>query len=186
MQQQTAPAAPVQAKPAAPPALTPGLDQSIAAELAAADAAAAASESPVPVPGQAAPMQPTQAEELAGLLLIAGTVAGAVFPSVRPIYTEARCRATGEAVSPALERLNIRIPMGATSVYGGALLAVLLLGMETRTAVLRDLETMKRNAEAEAKAKGPAPSAKPEKPADAPSGEPKPATEADVLRPPVL
>lgn len=181
MNQATAPAAD---KPAASAPIAPGLDKNIAAELAAADAAAAASESPVPIPGQQqAPMPPTQAEELAGILFIAGQVAGQVFPSVAPIYSENRCKATGEAVAPALERLNIRVPMGATSIYGGALLAVLLLGMETRNAVMRDLEVMKRNAEAAAKEKGKPAAVVTARP-DAPPEAEKRVTEADVLRPP--
>lgn len=163
------------------------LPASVMAELAAADAEAATLGQPIPegAIGPTPPPPPSQADELAAVLLVAGQGAGMVFESLRPIYTETRCKAVAEQVAPALERLGIRLPTGSAGVYLPAAMAVLVLGIETREAVTRDLARMRREREAaEAKAKDreqaaqPAPAAQE---ADAPK-----ATEADVLRPPVL
>ncbi|MFO0255638.1 MAG: hypothetical protein ACK52V_16125 [Betaproteobacteria bacterium] len=167
-----------------------GLPKDLAAELAAADAVTAAEGMHPAAPGQpVAPLPPSMAEELAAILLVAGQTAGLVFPSVQPIYTETRCKATGAAVAPALERMGIKLPMGASTVYLGAIVAVVTLGWETRTAVMRDLARMQKEAE-QAERERKAKDVSPEKtaaPAEAAApDEPKRATEEDVLRPPAV
>jgi|GEM_PF-2854212 hypothetical protein len=161
---------------------------SVAAELAAADREAAAIGQPIPegAVGPLPPPPPSQADELASILIVAGQGASIVFPSLAAIYTEVRCTATAAAVAPALERLGIRLPTGSAGVYLPAAAAVMTLAWETREAVRRDLERMRRAAEAEQrKAKDREHAASPaaieaEKPAPIQAQ----ATEADVLRPP--
>lgn len=157
------------------------LPAGVAAELRAADLETAALGQPVPEGAIGAPPPPpSQADELAAVLLVSGQAAGMVFESLRPIYTETRCKAVADAVAPALERLGIRLPTGSAGVYLPAVMAVVVLGIETKEAVTRDLARMRAAKEAQEKAQ------RGQAPAQAPAEDQTRDTEADVLRPPGL
>jgi hypothetical protein len=87
----------------------------------------------------AAPV-PTQADQLAAILLTVGSIGGIRFPSLRTVYTEEKCKAHAEALAPALERLGVTLNHGETMMWMGAAGSVFMMLMETRTAIIHDLK----------------------------------------------
>lgn len=135
-------------KPQMPAGTAPALSPAVLAEVRAADLETNAVNGPAVPEGALAapPAPPSQAAELAGLLLVAGQALAIAFPSVRPVYTETRCKQVADAVAPALERFGIVIPLGSAGVLLPAAAAVFVLAWETRVAIVADLELEKRRA----------------------------------------
>lgn len=111
------------------------------AHLADAADSAHAEQTAAAVPAaQAARPEPTQADQLAAILLTVGSMGGIRFPSLKAVYTEERCRAHAEALAPALERMGVTLNHGETMMWVGAAGSVFMLLMETRTAIIHDLK----------------------------------------------
>lgn len=152
----------------APDALADLAHLADAADSAHADQTAAAQ----PAGQVAAAPAPSQADQLAAILLTVGSMGSMRFPSLAKVYTEERCKAHGEALAPALERLGVSLNHGETMMWIGAGGSVLMLLIETRNAIIADLKT--EQAEQGAKPAAPipgqvvasAPAADPAKPAD--------------------
>lgn len=140
--------------------MTAELDQlqSLAIE---ADSTAAPPEYMDPNAPPPPPPEPSQADQLAGILLALGSAGAMRFPSMAAIYTEEKCKAHAAAIAPAMERLGIRINAGETMVYLTAAGSVLMLAMETRTAIVKDI---KAERQATGEPETPAPAANPETP----------------------
>jgi len=105
--------------------------------------AAAADEVP-PIPG--APVAevpappPSQAQQLAAILLTVGSMGAMRFPSLNAVFTEEKCQQKADAIAPALERLGISLNHGETMLWLGAGGACLMLALETRTAIIHDIK----------------------------------------------
>jgi len=133
--------------------MTTELDQiaGLAAQVDAESAPAIAADpsAPAPIP------EPSQADQIAGILLTLGTAGRMRFASLETVFTEEKCKAHGAAIAPALERLGIRLNAGETMCYLTAAGSVLMLALESRTAIINDLAkerliAMKNEADARA------------------------------------
>lgn len=111
-------------------------NESEAASLASL--AQSISDEPIPAAEQVKP-QPSQIEEIAGIILGLGQLAAMRFKSLEKIYTVERCTEVAQALSPAFEKLGWRVTGGDAGAYITALAAVVFLGYETREAIKHDL-----------------------------------------------
>lgn len=114
--------------------------EALAGVTAETDTSVTTATAPAPDPN--APEEkpePSQVDQLTGILLAAGQAGAMRFPSLAQVYTEEKCRARAEAFAPALERLGLTINFGQTMVFMGALGAAGMMLVETRNAIIADI-----------------------------------------------
>lgn len=108
----------------------------------AADVAQVAGAVPGAPPAEAAQVQPTLAEEIAGLVTLAVKVLAPVFPSLPGIYTEEMTGAAAGAVGAVCEKHGW-FAGGIAGKYGEELAAALVVGplaVQTYAAMKADIE----------------------------------------------
>lgn len=159
-------------KTPAAPDVAPNAELDNLAGLAASiDASAAPAPADQAGQGTEETPEPSQADQLAGILLMLGQAGAMRFPSLGKVYSEEKCKAHAAAITPALDRLGVRLNAGETMVYLTAAGSVLMLLFETRSALITDLKAEKAEREAKGEAQPAAPAAAPAAPTS-PGGTP--------------
>lgn len=82
-------------------------------------------------------------EELATVIFAAGQLGGMLYPSLREVYAKKRCDACAVDLYPAFEKLGWNVTGGDAMIYLNALGAAIILGLETRLAIMHDLAAQK-------------------------------------------
>lgn len=101
-----------------------------------------------------APEQPPlidQKEEMAVIIFTAGQVLAMKYPSLAAVFTIEKCRQVAEQVNPLFEYYGWKLSLGGVvGLWLNCLTTIIMLGMEIKEAIARDVaEALRQAAEKE-------------------------------------